>query len=315
MPESKPRLLGIADLYAVDDARRGAESKIQPLAESEPVREITPVENHTRTPYENRTEPLQNEPVRKTIPLSKSEPVKLLSPDAPHLRFPYEILDHLLKDLKPAPRVLMERLYRLSAGWDSDECIVSIAKLCEHCQLEPTQVRKHLGSLESRGFIKRLENVVGGSDLSMRGVRFRILLPRIPLSKNEPVRKMQPLSKSEPNKETHIKETHTNTDAPTRESENVAVGVRVASRFSLEECRRYAESLRADGITNPGGYATKIHRNGEADDLIAAFLSPKDAPPKLDIRLCPDCEGRGFYYPNGIKEGVAKCRHERLLKK
>jgi hypothetical protein len=47
-------------------------------------------------------------------------------------------------------------------------------------------------------------------------------------------------------KETHIKETHTNTD-----------GVGVCSRFTLQECRKYAESLRGEGITNPGGYATR----------------------------------------------------------
>ena len=71
------------------------------------------------------------------------------------------------------------------------------------------------------------------------------------------------------NKETHIKETHTNTD-----------GMRgVRSRFSLKECRKYAESLRAEGIQNPGGYATKIYRSGEADELIERFLNPPALKP------------------------------------
>ncbi|MCP9496292.1 MAG: hypothetical protein MSG64_17760 [Pyrinomonadaceae bacterium MAG19_C2-C3] len=304
MPESKPKLLGIADLYAVDDARRKKAKEAQPLLKSEPVRKITPVENPTRTPIGNRTEPLQNEPVRKTQPLSKSEPVKLLPPDTPHLRFPYELLDHLLKDLKPAPRVVMERLYRLSAGWDSNECVVSIAKLCEHCQIEPTQIRKHLVTLESYGFIQRIENVVGGRDLSLRGVRFKVLLPRIPLLKNEPVRKMPPLAESEPNKETHNKETHTNTE-----------GVCVLSCFTLQECRKYAESLRAEGITNPGGYATKIHRSGEADELIAEFLEPVRSTKPIDVSRCPDCAGTGWRHPNGVGGGVVKCKHEHLVER
>jgi hypothetical protein len=50
----------------------------------------------------------------------------------------------------------------------------------------------------------------------------------------------------------------------------------VGSKFSLEECRRYAESLRGEGIQNPGGYATAIHRSGEADDRIEAFLSRQE---------------------------------------
>ncbi len=31
-----------------------------------------------------------------------------------------------------------------------------------------------------------------------------------------------------------------------------------------------------------------------------------------DFQNCPDCHGTGFYYPNGIENGVAKCRHEKL---
>jgi hypothetical protein len=27
---------------------------------------------------------------------------------------------------------------------------------------------------------------------------------------------------------------------------------------------------------------------------------------------CPDCHGSGFYYPNGVEKGVAKCKHSSL---
>jgi len=37
------------------------------------------------------------------------------------------------------------------------------------------------------------------------------------------------------------------------------------------ECRRYADILKSEGIQNPGGYATKIYRSGEADELIDSF--------------------------------------------
>jgi hypothetical protein len=87
----------------------------------------------------------------------------------------------------------------------------------------------------------------------------------------------------------------------------------VGSKFTIEECRRYAEHLRStgQGINNPGGYATTIHRTGEADELIERFLNPVSSI-QVDASQCPDCKGSGFYYPNGPTGGVAKCKHEKL---
>jgi hypothetical protein len=92
--------------------------------------------------------------------------------------------------------------------------------------------------------------------------------------------------------------------------------VSVASRFTLEECRRYADHLRrtGQGINNPGGFATSIQRTGEADTLIDLFLNPQAQ--RSDIRECPDCKGQGFKIieKNG-REGAVKCRHDRLEQK
>jgi hypothetical protein len=104
-----------------------------------------------------------------------------------------------------------------------------------------------------------------------------------------------------------LKNTHSNTD-----------GVRVGSRFTIEECRRYAKHLQltGQGINNPGGYATTIHRTGEADMLIESFLHPEasNQSVSLDASQCPDCKGTGFYYPKGAEGGVARCKHEQLGK-
>jgi hypothetical protein len=93
--------------------------------------------------------------------------------------------------------------------------------------------------------------------------------------------------------------------------------VGVGSKFTVEECRRYADHLHStgQGINNPGGYATMIHRTGEADMLIESFLHPQtlDLSSNLDISQCPDCKGTGFYYPKGIENGVARCKHQRLI--
>ena len=74
-------------------------------------------------------------------------------------------------------------------------------------------------------------------------------------------------------------------------------GVGVGSKFTLEECRRYAAHLHAtgQGITNPGGYATTIYRSGEVDPLIESFLQPPaPAPAQTDLSACPDCHGTGY---------------------
>lgn len=87
------------------------------------------------------------------------------------------------------------------------------------------------------------------------------------------------------------------------------------SRFGMAECFRFAKYLydTKQGITNPGGYATSIYRTGEADELIEQFLQPSEPVVQLNIDSCPDCHGSGFWYPQGVERGVAKCKHARLV--
>jgi hypothetical protein len=87
------------------------------------------------------------------------------------------------------------------------------------------------------------------------------------------------------------------------------------SKFSLKECRQYAQHLHktGQGITNPGGYATTIFRTGEADSWIEEFLHPTAVTKPTNISLCPDCQGTGLWYPHGFERGAAKCKHEKLI--
>ena len=87
-----------------------------------------------------------------------------------------------------------------------------------------------------------------------------------------------------------------------------------SSKFSLEECRRFAEHLQqtGQGINNPGGYATAIFRSGEVDTQIEAFLSPPATSAPFKADGCPDCGGSGYYYPEGVEKGVKICKHEKL---
>jgi hypothetical protein len=145
-----------------------------------------------------------------------------------------------------------------------------------------------------------------------------MLLPQAARAKSSPPAITSPAAKISAgeviadNKVNTQKENTQTQDAP-------AATVRVGSKFTLEECRRYARHLQStgQGINNPGGYATTIHRTGEADLLIESYLHPgaaEDASANLDTSQCPDCNGTGFYYPRGTEGGVARCKHERLRK-
>lgn len=130
---------------------------------------------------------------------------------------------------------------------------------------------------------------------------------------NKHVEKPHAIKEHEITSETTSETTHNTqqgASAPVGVSESSANG-KTRSRYTLQECRRYAESLKAAGITNPGGYATTIYRSGEADSLIEEFLNPARAP---DPATCPDCKGQIWIYPLGIGNGpgVKKCNHEKL---
>lgn len=102
-------------------------------------------------------QPLHGEPAAQREPPSPNAPARqILSAKSPHLRFPYEVLDHTLNKVNPLPRVVLLRLYRLSAGFDSNTCHVSIGKLSLHCKIGETKIRACLRELERDGYIRRV---------------------------------------------------------------------------------------------------------------------------------------------------------------
>lgn len=244
-----------------------------------------------------------SEPVRKVrdaeiAPHAESTPVK------GHLRLPNEVLYRILPALKPSEAIVLLRLYALSHGFHKDRCTVSLDTLANGCNLSRTQTRVCVRSLEVKRLIKNVGIDNTNSIKDLRGITIQVLLPTISRAESARDARTTPDAEFTPIKETHIKE-HTQTPSD----------VRVSSRFDIQECRRYAEHLRSSGqgITNPGGYATKIHRSGEADELIALFLAPAEVAPSVDVNKCPDCRGTGFWEPGGGGKGVAKCKHEKLL--
>jgi hypothetical protein len=251
-----------------------------------------------------------SEPVRK-VRDAISAPHAEIAPVRGHLRVPNEILYNILPTLKPSEAIVLLRLYALSHGFQKNTCTVSLDKLASSCNLSRTQTRVCVRNLERKKLIKGqgLDNT--NSQKELRGLHFEVKLPSATRAEIAPHTKSASHAETTLNKEKTIKE-HTQTqDEP-------VVDVRVGSKFTIEECRKYANHLQAtgQGINNPGGYATTIHRTGEADMLIESFLRPEAPSPSsnLDTSQCPDCHGSGFYYPKGVEVGVARCKHEQLRK-
>jgi hypothetical protein len=260
---------------------------------------------------------------QKAVPQDTIVRGTIVDPSKGYFQYLNDLTDRVIPELKlkPFEQVVLNRLYRLSRGWKAEECTVGLGSLAKQCVMSRTSVQKSIAILVEKGLIEDLgEDKKGGKE----GKRYRVLpgmtvtprtIPKDTIVKDEgtivsettEVRGTMPPATTNKDNNKDLINTHSNTE-----------GVRVGSKFSIEECRRYAEHLRStgQGINNPGGYATTIHRTGEADALIESFLHPEAADPSsnLDIRKCPDCKGTGFYYPKGIEGGVARCKHEQLGK-
>lgn len=212
----------------------------------------------------------------------------------------HAITDQLYRMLDPIEQAIYTQLYRLSHGFDKPTCIISLPKLAERANVGMTATHAAIKRLVKKGVVEKKAWIVGKG--KEQGVEFSLPLPAW-LSPDASHARNASLSPREPIIEHRIKDTH-----------NTAEIVRVCSRFSLADCRRYADHLRStgQGITNPGGYATKIHRSGEADSLIEAYLAPPKQVSTVDVSRCPDCQGTGFWEPAGKGKGVAKCKHEQI---
>ena len=228
----------------------------------------------------------------------------------------------------------------LSYAWTNQSCYPGLAKLCSDVSLSDKPVTKAIEELSNAELLEVKRRGQGKTNLYiLKDFQFTQKAPngsepRIGESPNQESENLRiknrstsgsrngetPALKSEklriPSKriekdteEKRPEETHSH------KTERTAGGVGVGSKFTLEECRRYAAHLHAtgQGITNPGGYATTIYRSGEVDPIIEEFLQPiAPASEPADTSECPDCHGTGFWYPKGVERGVSKCKHEQL---
>jgi hypothetical protein len=97
-----------------------------------------------------------------------------------HTRFPNEYLDHILRTLKPNEQCVLTRLCRLTWGFQRDVCKVSLGRLAEATNVSKRVVSDCINTLESRGFIRRLEPDLKNSNKLDRGLIIEMLLQPVP---------------------------------------------------------------------------------------------------------------------------------------
>jgi len=293
-----------------------------PVFTTEPVLKIEPA---LKTGPSSEDGPVKNEPVALQIngPVFEASPVQEIALPSfslfnslpgvdGHLLWFNELTDYLLPQLTPNESCLYLQLYRLSWGWDRNECVINFPRLAERTNMSESAARAAARGLISKGLVAKRGLIFGKN--REQGIVWLVYEPPAhnrysSVRKEGPARKDRLARKTGPSSGAPIKDIEK--ELPVSHTQTPQ-GVSVGSRFTLEECRRFADHLKTtgQGITNPGGYATKIFRSGEADALVGAFLNPADS---IDINQCPDCHGMGVYYPNGIGNGaVVKCRHEKL---
>lgn len=313
---SERKYTGMAKLFAIEEKQQKEKAAAKAAEDIAAAEDISPHANSS--PAENSSAPeippLQ--PLKIAAAENPSAPAIFSHPEQ-HTRIPNEIFEDVLPTLRTSEQSILLRLYRLTWGFQKDSCHVSMGKLGKACNLSPRQVTTCIQVLEKRQLVKRVHVDLNNKNQHERGVTFQMLLPQAARAKSSP-----PAISSHPaiisageeiadNKRNTLKENTQTQDA-------LPAGVRVGSKFTLEECRQYAKHLQStgQGINNPGGYATTIHRTGEVDVLIESFLHPEivNTHPNLNTSQCPDCNGTGFYYPQGTDGGVARCKHERLRK-
>jgi hypothetical protein len=285
-----------------------------PDSNSLPIQQATAYQNNSLPDSNSLSE--FNSP--QALSTSTDSPLNLMAslPDVGGFtKFWHQLTDYLYGQLTPAEQVVHIQLFRLSWGHNKSTCKIGLPQLAKRAGIGRSTAQTAVAGLINKGLIRKVQTHFGSD--KEQGNEYYVVPPSSMLtstsqSKRNSLPESNSLPNSRHNKENTYKEITQTQDAP-------AASVRVGSKFTLEECRRYAKHLQStgQGINNPGGYATTIHRTGEADLLIESFLHPgADIEPSsnLDTSQCPDCRGTSFYYPQGTEGGVARCKHERLTK-
>lgn len=289
-----------------------------------------PANKAPRSPLKRPRNKNKTEASEVTIPQQTIVQQTIVDSDRGYYAVFNDISDRLIPEMQldPYQQAVLQRLYRLSRGWRSEECEVGLGALAKQCVMSRSQVQRSVAKLIEKGLVECLGTSKKGCQ---DGNRYRVLPGVKSISRqtipNETIPSETIVSGTIVHEGQTIvpqntvvyqtivpQGTNKNTNKELKNNTHTEHSVGVGSKFSLEECRRFAEHLQktGQGINNPGGYATAIFRSGEVDAQIEAFLSPPASSATLKADNCPDCSGSGYYYPEGVEKGVKICKHDKL---
>lgn len=188
-----------------------------------------------------------------------------------YMKLYFQMVDYLYPQLDPFERAVHETLYRLSWGFKRPTCTISYRRLAERTNMSMRSAQRAADKLVSKGLVRKSRFIIGNK--KEQGIEWWV----VPVPRQ--VAEASLVGEPSLDRQATMKDTNTQKDINTQTS------VSAKSRFSLDQCRQYAESLRSQGIKNPGGYAVTIYRSGEADEQITAMLN-----------RCPTCNGKRRVY-------------------
>lgn len=227
----------------------------------------------------------------------------------------HQVSDYLFRQLTTAEQAIYRQLYRLTWGFGRSTVLIGFPKLADRANVGESTARASAKALEVKGLIKRQRMVFGLNH--EQGIEWEVYPPPalVKYLKSQANKRRRGSKSESPSESASPSDFEPMKDSVLllKEHTQTQTGVSAHSRFSLGECRQYAEHLKqtGQGIINPGGYATKIFRSGEADTFIEAFLNTQMPP---DLSKCPDCRGSNFVYIDQANpdRGVRSCKHDRL---
>lgn len=193
-PTAPPNFEGAVNLEA-------APASVAPAEDGAPINHVAATENaaavipiappnpaagaENRGATKNRGGGLQNTGAVKSVAAAAETGATILPFDAPHTRTPNVIEDELLPTLKPPAQAVLRRLYRLSAGFGTSRCKVSVPKLALMCNMSESSTRAQLKILYRRRLVKKINEDNDNANQQERGIEFAVLLPRLARSKSE----------------------------------------------------------------------------------------------------------------------------------
>lgn len=325
------KVLPMAQLLRLAKEKEAKEKLERETAQSTAVPEYSSTEVSKRQIQESQPLNTNDAPIFTAVPQYRSTAV---IPQEKFYKKANEVADHIDRTLTPAESKVFEQLIRLSIGFNKEVCRVRVSVLMERTGYNSDKtVRAALRGLELKGRIERLSarNSPLGDEYKILGYSGNTGVPEY---RSTPAENTAVLgSKVTGQLNTSIKDQYIDDEAFAELSEafrQITTELTGKSPTAAESAKwkELAEVLIAElriaagrtTVSNvPAFMSEHLRRRLWKMDKKQAAREGKELPDQVASKPqeipahCPDCHGTGWWYPKGMENGVAKCRHLEML--